>query len=201
MAALLIGPSTELDAINTMLASIGESPVVSLDNDVLTTDVSVAVQTLQEISRSVQLEGWVCNTEKDYPLPPSDTGEIMLPHGTLRVSFFDPSGEYVAVRGNRLYDLVGHTYVFSRELSATIIFHLPFDLLTECLRRYITVKALRVFQDRVIGSTQLHSYQERDEYVARAAAFQENSDMGRFNIQKGTSGFLGGWDVAAVLQR
>ena len=57
-----ITPTTELQAVNTMLSAIGEAPVNSISgtNNV---DVSVAKNILDETSLSIQSEGWNFNTE------------------------------------------------------------------------------------------------------------------------------------------
>lgn len=49
-------PTTELEAVNTMLSGIGEAPVNSLSE--VTADVSLARHILNEVSREVQLEGF-----------------------------------------------------------------------------------------------------------------------------------------------
>lgn len=182
------------------MASIGEAPVTTLDGP-LTSDVALALNTLAEVSREVQSEGWVCNTEYNYPLPPNTKGEIHAPANTLKIFFHDPSSYSVALRGTQLYDLVAHSYTFPGPVAANLCFLLPLAHLTETLRRYIVVKAARLFQDRAVGANQLHGYQEKDEFMARANARQEDSEMGRWNMQKGTSGFLGNWEVAKVLRR
>ena len=43
---------------------------------------------------------------------------------------------------------------------------LDFEDLPEAARRYITIRAARIFQDRVVSSNDLHIYQERDELMA-----------------------------------
>lgn len=192
--------STLLSAVNTLLSVIGEMPVNSLDGP-LPGDVALACNTLVEISRAIQSEGWVCNTEHEHTLLPSANGEVVVPRNTLKPIFHDPSTSFVTIRGTRLYDLVNHTYKFDGPVSLTLVTFLSFPELTETLRRYITVKAARVFQDKAVGSPTLHSFHERDELEARAEALRENAQMGRWNIQKGTTGFMGTWDIAKTLRR
>jgi hypothetical protein len=202
MALPALGTTTTLDAINTILAALGESPINTLDGP-LTSDVSMALNTLNEVSKEVQSEGWVCNTEHGYPFTPTSGGEIrvspniskiILPQHALNAS--------VVLRGTRLYDLANHTFAFSEPVLATVVFLLPFEELTETLRRYIIIKAGRLFQDRAVGSPQLHGFHEDDEFRAYAAARHEDAEMGRWNIQKNEQGgFLSGWNVADVLRR
>ena len=65
--------STELDAVNAMQSGIGEAPVNSLTAGQLPADVAVAVNTLREIIREVQLESWHFNTEDDYAHNPNQS--------------------------------------------------------------------------------------------------------------------------------
>ena len=53
--------TTQLEAINTMLSTIGEAPVNSLTGS-LPVDASMAVNILNEVNREVQSAGWKFNT-------------------------------------------------------------------------------------------------------------------------------------------
>lgn len=189
-----------LDALNAMLAGIGEAPVNTL-RDPLTGDVALAMNTLNEVSRKVQAQGWVCNTARNLTLPVDSRGEIPVPTNAVRPVFDDPAASFVSIRQGKLFDLVNQTFRFEGPVTLNLITVLEFSDLTESLRLYIAIKAARIFQDRAVGSPQLHGYQERDEYEALVDARHEDAAMGRWNIQKGTSGFLGGWNVADALKR
>ena len=52
----------ELPAINQILASVGQAPVTTLDQT--NPDVAIAYDTLLQVSREVQSEGWTFNTEE-----------------------------------------------------------------------------------------------------------------------------------------
>ena len=54
--------SLELIAVNQILSSIGQAPVTDLNQT--NPDVAIAYNTLLEVSRDVQTEGWTFN--KDY---------------------------------------------------------------------------------------------------------------------------------------
>ena len=193
--------STELDAVNTMLSGIGEAPVNSLAGQ-LPADVAVALNTLNETLREVQLESWHFNTEDDYPLLPDTTGEIVLPLNVVRVSLQDPDSRDVVQRGRRLYDRANHTYKFNASIRAKVSLLLPFDELPEVFRWYVTVRSARRFQDRTVGAGDLHTFQSNDEAMARAIAVREDSEIGRHSMAKGEAvTFLSGWRVADVLRR
>lgn len=66
-----LNATTELEAVNAMLAALGEAPVVSLDAE--QPDLGVAVNTLRDAVREVQSMGWRFNMEFGYQLVPTLT--------------------------------------------------------------------------------------------------------------------------------
>ena len=62
---------------------------------------------------------------------------------------------------------------------------LPFDELPEPARRYITLKALRVFQERVVGSQTLSAFQRDDEERALALLRDDDWSIARYNMLAG----------------
>jgi hypothetical protein len=70
--------TTELDAVNTMLYTIGEQPVSSLAESGLA-DVAIAKTILTEQSRRFQAKGWDFNTDKDYALAVDINSKIPVP--------------------------------------------------------------------------------------------------------------------------
>jgi hypothetical protein len=197
-----LSQTTLLDAVNSILAVVGESPINTLTGP-LTHDVALAMNTLTEASKEIQAEGWVCNTEHNYPLTPDTSGEIRTPGNIARVSLPQTRPALsVTLRGTRLYNLTEHSYHFNQPVIVTAVFLLDFDELTESLRRYIVIKAGRMFLDRAVGSPQLHQFSADDEFRARVAAREEDTHMGRWNIQKDEQcDFLSGWAVADALRR
>lgn len=193
--------SGELEAINTMLSVIGERPVNSL-MDALPADVSLAQSILAETTREVQLNGWHFNSEENYTLLRNSKGEIILPPGIFRVSLTEPDSRDVVQRGNRLYDRENHTSIFTEDVEATIHTILAFDALPEAFRWYVTVRAARKFQDRAVGSSELHSFTEADEMRAKITAEREDTEVARTSMAKGeATTFISGWTPASVLRR
>lgn len=162
-------PTTQLDAVNTMLMTIGESPVSSLTGSV-GVDVVEAKQTLNTVMKAVQTGGWVFNTEHEFPLQVDLDNHIALPANAASVDVYkgrfgdtDP-----VARGLRLYDRKNHTYSFDTSVKARIIFLLPFEEMPSTARYYVMYRACRVFQNNAIGSEILHRYTLQDERVALA---------------------------------
>jgi hypothetical protein len=190
----MITPTTELEAVNTMLRAIGESPVSTLSGEV-GVDVVTARQTLTEIMKAVQNEGWIFNTEYDYPLNRDISGQIVVPANALQVDinkrdFYDMDP---VMRGNRVYDRKNHTFTFTVDLKAKIIFGLPFTDMPESARHYVAYRAARKFQDNSLGSSELHQFNERDEMFARVRFMDEQSEDEDLNFLKDTPGFSQLW--------
>ena len=88
----------------------------------------------------------------------------------------------VIQRGTRLYNKANFTYVFEEIVKVNITFLLAFTDIPEVARRYITLRAARVFQDRTIGASDLHTFQQRDELEALIELRELESDHADLNI-------------------
>lgn len=165
-----------------MLGTIGQAPVSSLNTPGLV-DAVVAKSLLSEISRDVMTEGWNFNTDYDYELAPDIDGFITPGSNVLRI---DTTREYrtydVVLRGTKLWDKYTKTYVFDKALKFNITWLLDFEEVPEAARRYITIKASRVFQDRVMGSDTIHAYTQDDENRARASMERQENLTGNPSI-------------------
>ena len=161
--------TADIEAINMMLSVIGEAPINTVVG--ATSDANIAQIILREVSREVQSRGWLCNTEYDVPLSRDSENKIPLPTNVLRLSI-DPvnlsASRTPVQRGNWLYDVQNRTFEFTGDVKARIVYFLDFTDLPEPIRRYITIKAARVFQDRMMGAETTHAYTAVDE----AQAFQ-----------------------------
>ena len=178
-------PTTELEAINTLLSTIGEAPVSTLVG-VQAADVLLAQAVLKEVSRKIQTMGWHFNTETGFPLTPDEFNHIRLPENTAEV---DPDTEYhfkeeydLIRRGDRLYDRRNHTYEFQTTIYVNITFLLPFDELPESVKHYIIIKAARIFADRAVGAENMHTYTLRDEQEAWSAMLHAEVETADYNI-------------------
>ena len=181
----MLSPTTELEAINTMLSTIGESPVNAVE-DTGNVDVVIARQILQTVSREVQARGWHFNTEKNYTITPDSEGYLVLPNTVLKVDTVYPDcSKDVVVRGSRLYDREKHTYVFTDAVKVDMTILLTFDELPEVARNYVTIRSSRIFQERVVGSDTLHAFNSQDEARAMVSLMEYEADTADLNILSG----------------
>ena len=176
---------TELEAVNTILATIGEAGVSSLavnTNEI--TDASLAMRTLREVALDVQSEGWSWNTELDVEIPATAANVYVVPGDTLSVKFSPndyPYNQYV-LRGLRVYDKLNHRFDFAEEINSQalqareVIKALYCNVgtttwvwtdLPHAAQQYITVRAARIFSDRYVASSIVFTYTAADEDQAR----------------------------------
>jgi len=176
-------PTTALEAVNMMLATIDESPVNSLEDSGLV-DAVLAVQQLTATSRRTQAKGWHWNTERCFTLTrDAATGQIAVPQNTLKlVPSGEDKGRIVTVRGTRLYDPVKHTFSFDKSLTADLIVFLAFDEMPETARQYVSLSAARKFQQTRVGSEILNSFSMRDEVMAWSDLLNSEGEIADYNV-------------------
>ena len=168
--------TTKLEAINVMLTAIGESPVNTITSST-TTDVSIAIQILDNVSREVQSAGWHFNTDTNYLLAKNSSDQIVLPTNCLRVDNSNKDADLDLVeRGRKLWDRENHTYTITKDIRVNITWFLEFTELPETARRYITIRAARIFQDRMLASETLHAFHQVDELSALSALKEHEGD-------------------------
>ena len=191
----MLSPTTKLDAINTMLSTIGEAPINTLE-DIGSVDAVMAEQILDTTSREVQGRGWHWNTEHEYEIQPDSNGYLWLPSTVLRAD--DAKGRLgkdVVVRGQRLYDRRRHSYVFTDPMTIDLMVLLTFEELPQSAKHFIMIRASRIFQERVVGSGTLSGFTEMDEVWAKFQLEEMEGDIAEYNI------LTDSYSVARVLDR
>lgn len=167
---------TELEAVNTILATIGEAAVSSLSDDVSQiSDQAMAQRTLHEVSRDVQSEAWSWNTDESVTITPTQQSTYVVPSNALNVYFSPnqyPDTPYV-IRGKRVYDRNSQRYDFGLVngnapiTAAKVVSQLPWDELPHAAQQYITIRSARIFSDRYVASSIVFTYTVADEDQAR----------------------------------
>jgi len=168
---------SKLEAVNLMMTAIGETPVNSITSST-TTDVSIAIQILDNVSREVQSVGWHFNSDTNYKLVPNSSNQIELPTNCLKIDTTHNSGHLdFTERARKLWDRKNHTYTITEEkVYVAIVWLLNFDELPEVARRYIAVRSARIFQDRMLSSESLHKFHQEDELQALAMLKEAEGD-------------------------
>lgn len=175
----LLNHTTELEAVNTILATVGNSPVAAVEGTGIE-DVDIAYRMLVELTRRVNLRAYNWNSDRDYPLAPDTDGYINIPQGALVVDPQDPTVNAVVRRNAAngklgLWDKANLTFVFDATVNCKIIWGFPFQDLPEVARDYIVLSAGRTFQKRYVGSQVLDRYSAED--VAGAWALLQGTEL------------------------
>ena len=183
---MAVAATTELEAINIMLAAIGEAPINSLLGT-LPVDARIAQSTLTEVNKSVQSEGWSFNTEIDVTLTRNGSNQINIPTNILRIAaniHQHPTIDPIQ-RGLKLYDRQNNKFEFDEDLICTVVYFRDFDEIPEPARHYMNIKAARIFVDRLVSDQGLRTYTQQDEQRARAILMETDLANGDHNILRG----------------
>ena len=184
--ATLTTRTTHLEAINTMLSTIGEAPVNSLTGS-LPTDASMAKNILDEVNREVQSGGWKFNTSYKATLSRDTNNKIPVANDVMHIEL-NPlleakSSNDPVIRGSFLYNLAKETFIFDKDFENVQIVHLlDFEQIPEQARRYITIRASRIFHDRTLGANALHRFSRQDELVALSILKQSEASVADHSI-------------------
>lgn len=189
----LITPTTELEAVNECLENIGQAPVSTITGD-LGVDTQMALTFVRKVNRELQSQGWFWNTEINFKLTPSTSGDLILTSNTLSVkSTGRDQYRNVVQRGQRLYDRDNATYRFAKPIFVELVVGLPFEELPETARRYTSLRAARMFQNRIEGQTDNDDSQ--DEMMALAALRAEQLRVENLNV------LTDSWSMQSTLNR
>lgn len=178
--------TSELEAVNTILSTIGEAPLNTLSGS-LPVDGTIAKNVLSEVSREVQSQGWHFNTHYKVTLARDTDNKIPLATNIVRVEI-DPR-QYskisydVVQRNNFLYNLAKNEETFDTNFKdATVVYLLPFDEIPEQAKRYITIRSARIFHDRTLGANTIHKFSQEDEAKSLSILKQAESHTGDYSI-------------------
>lgn len=180
---------TKLDAVNRMLASIGQSPVNTLSGT-LPKDVNKAIRALDSALRDVLTRGWSFNSDTKYPLTPDGDGRIAVPSSA---SSIDPTfGEDFTMRWDtggtpalRLYDNDKRSFTdFTTDVKVDVIWLFEYEEIPQHARGYIAMKAGREFQTTIVGSQILYSFTKEMEEEARSIFRRIEKRNANYNVNR-----------------
>ena len=182
---------TELEAINQMLAAVGQAPVTSIDldqnDDPTNPDVAMARETLRQVSREVQAEGWTFNRELDFPLKTNQDDEIVLTPTMLQVdlnqSYVNNRGRESIRREGKLYDKKNHTYKWYPDtVYCDILWLFEWEDLPAPVVDYIVSKASAKYSQRVVGDPNLYKELVTQAAECRAYALEYETQQGDYTF-------------------
>lgn len=193
MALLPTNPTTEqLDAVNEMLAAVGQAPVNQLE--ATNPDVALAFDTLTRTSREVQAEGWTFN--KEYRVKKTrmnvtngSVTETRVPV-TDEIVFMDLSSTHTNAshdsvirtdKGQRyLYDREKHTFNFTFDPEVDVILEYDYTDVPKPIQDYILARAAAVFSSRLVGDGQQYQLLKQAELERKVNAIEFDCNQGDY---------------------
>ena len=174
----------ELPAINQILSSCGQAPVTTLDTT--NPDVAIAYDTLLQVSREVQSEGWTFNKEHHYEITPDTDDFILIPNNMLQIKLTENSANMDKDgirRSGKLYDRQGHTYKWTDEtVECDIVWEFDWVDLPQPIQDFITARTATIVSQRIVGDqTQYQMLQQQEAYM-RAMALEYETQQGQFTF-------------------
>lgn len=178
-------PMTELDAVNVMLISIGQTPVNTLEVSGIK-DVEIAKLLLNNANREVHTRPWDWNYDVKYEMSPDGAGHIAVPASAMSIDAYDPNKDIV-VRDDagtlKLFDRKNQTFTIEdNPLLVTVTWVRDFPEIPQYARNYIATRAARRFQAYSVGSQLLYQFTKEDEQTAWAELRKQSSRVKDNNI-------------------
>lgn len=144
----------ELDVINESLSTMGEAPIVEMDER--NPMVPIIRNTLRLENQTVQSVGWWFNTE-EIELHPDTSKFIYYPNDAIRCSpkmrhSIGGSGSLldnslaITQRGRRMYDTDRNSFEFDGSITCDLIRMLKFEDLPSLAQRVVSVSTALKFQ-------------------------------------------------------
>lgn len=174
---------TELTAVNEILASVGQAPVTTLEQT--NPDVAIAYDTLQQVSREVQAEGWTFNKEYGYTFTPDSNKEILIPNNVLQIDLTDDflNRGYDSVRRNgKLYNRTDHTFQWEQPVECDVTWLFDWVDLPIPIQDYITSRASSTVSSRIVGDTDQYKMLQQKEAYTRAMAVEYDCNQGDYTF-------------------
>ena len=189
----------ELQAVNEILASIGQAPVTTIEaqtvtyedgsivETVINPEVAIAYETLSQVSREVQAEGWTFNKEFEYPMTPDSNGYLNITGSMLQLdlsNLLENSNFDTVVRNGSLYDKVGHTDVWdtTKTYKVDVVWYYDFIDLPQVFKDYITARAATRCAIRLVGDVNLTQALSSFETWRRANCIEYECSEGDYTM-------------------
>ena len=188
MAFPTTNATEELPAVNQILSSVGQAPVTTLDQT--NPDVAIAYDTLLQVSREVQSEGWTFNTELEYEDTTDSNKEYTPTNNMLQVDLSHSDNAYatknVIRRNGKLYDKYNHTHEITdtanEEIRLDIIWKFDWVDLPVPIQDYIVARAATIVSSRIVGDTQQYGILQQQEMLSRSTALEYECNQGDYTF-------------------
>ena len=197
----------ELPAINRILSSCGQAPVTTLDQT--NPDVAIAYDTLLQVSREVQSEGWTFNQEYHYELTPNSDDEIVIANNMLQIKLTENAAnkDFDAIRrSGKLYDRQHHTYKWTDHdtIEVDIVWEFDWIDLPKPIQDFIVARSSAIVSQRIVGDANQYKILQQQEAYSRALALEYETQQGQYTFfghSQGQQNYYNSYQPFQALQR
>jgi len=180
---------TELSAVNSILGSIGQSPIASID--FTNPEISFVYNILKESNQDIQSEGWTFNLEYHIKNSSKTSNKFIIPSDVIRIDrddSWDRTRDFVRRKDSdglwKVYDRVNHTFEFPDDdyFYFNYVRLLDFDDIPAPFQRYIIYKACGRAAVQLVSNAELQKMMATFEQQARAACLEYECNQGDHNF-------------------
>ena len=184
--AIPISTDTELSAVNSILGSIGQSPITSLSGTALQNpEISFIKNLLDQVNRDVQTSGWHFNTQHRVKQSPDAQGNYVVPQNSILYDIsdgqIDRDTDVTKING-KLYDLVHQTDVFTKDYYFDIITLYNFEDVPPAIQRYIIARTSMRAATQLVSNADLVKLLQLEEEQAKANSLNYETEQGDYNF-------------------
>lgn len=164
-----------------------QSTAVSRIESQTNPDVAIALNTLREVSREIQSEGWTFNKEYDYPITPDSNNEVIIPnnmlHMDLNYDYTQNMNRDSVNREGKLYDKTAHSFVWTDEkLYVDVIWYFDWPSIPTVIQSFIIARAAAIVSSRIIGDPNQYQMLAQKEALARSTALEYECNQGDYTF-------------------
>ena len=142
----------------------------------------MAANVIDEVTNSLQAEGWTFNTERAYPFIPDGDWLHRVPDNVLQIDAgYSPTNDIVQRQG-KLYNKRSHSYKFEGKQELDVVWLVDFDDMPDAFKNYVAMRAANLFAGRSVGSAEAVKFGEREECTARAAMIEYETQQGDYSM-------------------
>jgi hypothetical protein len=163
--------------------SIATSRIESQTNP----DVAIALNTLREVSREIQSEGWSFNKEYDYPITPNSSNEVPIAnnilHMDLNKTYTQNLDKDSINREGKLYDKTAHSFTWTDDtLYVDIIWYFDWPSIPAVIQAFIIARAAAIVSSRIIGDPNQYQMLTQKEAFAKSTALEYECNQGDYTF-------------------
>lgn len=151
-------------------------------------DVALAYDTLKQVSREVQSEGWTFNKEYHYNQALDANNEVVIPNNVLSMDLNQStmlSRNHDSVRRNgKLYDRTNHTFSWEGHgpLVVDVVWLYDWGDIPPVIQEYIISRSASFLSQRLIGDGNQYQILQQQEIYTRAMAMEYETQQGDYTF-------------------